>query len=856
MRVPLSWLAEYVPLRMPPAELAHRLTMAGLETTYDPGPGGGWANVVVGNVADVRPHPNADRLRLADVDTGAETATVVCGAPNVAAGQKIAFARVGAVLTSGKTGEPMELTAAVIRGIESAGMVCSERELGLSDEHEGILVLPDESPVGQPLSSVLPSAGALEVEVTPNRGDCLSVLGIAHEAAAITGEQMTEPPSDYDENGGAIEDSVSIEIADPALCSRYTCTLVRGVRIGPSPDWLRKRLLDAGHRSINNVVDVTNYVMLEYGQPLHAFDLDEVRGARVIVRPAEDGERFASLDGQEHELRAPMLMIADPERSIGLAGVMGGANSEMTDATRNVLLESATFNAINTRRTSNALKLRTDASLRFEKGLNPELAIRAVRRATRLILETAGGEAAQGVYDVFPGRSDPPRIPFSHQSLRRVLGTNDISTEEVVRVLTSLGFAIEEATSDASEEEPVYAHEEDRVLAIVPPYWRTDISIPEDIVEEIARIAGYDALPSEPLVGLSDYTPQFVPLTPALTSPLLGGPQSEIRQPAREIREKIRDALVTYGLQETISYTLVSKEDVSGPFAVPLPEGGEPLATANPLSQEQAYLRMSLRPALLRGAASAVRQKETARMFEVGRVFIPRNGDLPDEREIIAIVLAGPRQQRAWQHERDGKLVPESQILDEVEWGTEIGPLGFYDAKGIVEGLLERLGLSATFERAADPLLHPGRAAAVLVNGQQAGVVGELHPQTVARYSLPDAQAALIELDLQCLAPHVPLMRFDIEAFSRYPSAMRDIAPSLAPGVSAQEAKAIINVHRLVKETILFDSFEMADGSTSLTFNIEFQSKEKTLTAAEVEEAVVSIRSDLERELGATFRGA
>ena len=383
MRVPLSWLAEYVPLRMPPADLAHRLTMAGLETTYDPGPGGGWDNVVVGHVLDVRPHPNADRLRLAVVDTGGETSTVVCGAPNVAAGQKIAFARVGAMLTSGKTGEPMELTAAVIRGVESAGMVCSERELGLSDEHEGILVLPDESPLGAPLTDVLPSSGALEVEVTPNRGDCLSVLGIAHEAAAITGEQVTEPPSEYDENGGAIADSVGIEIADPALCSRYTCTLVRGVQIGPSPDWLRQRLQDAGHRSINNVVDVTNYVMLEYGQPLHAFDLDEVRDAKVIVRPAGDGERFTSLDGQEHELRPPMLMIADPERSIGLAGVMGGANSEMTDATRNVLLESATFNAINTRRTSNALKLRTDASLRFEKGLNPELAMRAWCAARR-----------------------------------------------------------------------------------------------------------------------------------------------------------------------------------------------------------------------------------------------------------------------------------------------------------------------------------------------------------------------------------------------------------------------------------------------------------------------------------------
>ena len=795
MRVPLSWLAEYVPLRMPPAELAHRLTMAGLETTYDPGPGGGWGNVVVGSVVDVRPHPNADRLRLADVETGGGTATVVCGAPNVAAGQKIAFARVGAVLTSGKTGEPVELTAAVIRGVESAGMVCSERELGLSDEHEGILVLPDDSPVGAPLADVLPSSGALEVEVTPNRGDCLSVLGIAHEAAAITGEQVTEPSSAYDENGGAIADSVGIEIADPALCSRYTCTLVRGVQIGPSPDWLRQRLQDAGHRSINNVVDVTNYVMLEYGQPLHAFDLDQVRDAKVVVRPAGDGERFTSLDGQEHELRPPMLMIADPERSIGLAGVMGGANSEMTDATKNVLLESATFNAINTRRTSNALKLRTDASLRFEKGLNPELAMRAVRRATRLILETAGGEAAQGVYDVFPGRSDPPRIPFSHESLRRVLGV-DFPTEQVSGVLASLGFTVEPGGDGA--------------MTVVPPYWRTDVNIEEDVVEEVARIVGYDAVEGEPLGGR-------VP--------------EAIRQPERELREEVRDALVSFGLQETIFPTLVSGEDAG------LPDGVAPLGAANPMSQEQAYLRTSLRPALLRGAASAMRQQGGVAMFEVGRVFIPRDGDLPDERETAVALLAGPR----------GSLL----------WEQDEGPLGFFDAKGVVEGALARLGLSATFERAADPLLHPGRSAAVLVNGEQAGVVGELRPQAVAQYDIPATQAAFIELDLHRLAPHVPEMRSSFAAFSRYPSAVRDLALVLDASVPARQAQEIIESGPLVVRATPFDLFEgdpLPAGKKSLAFKVEFQSPSKTLETSEVNDAVAAIVKRMERETGAALR--
>ena len=802
MRVPLSWLAERVPLRTPPDELARRLTIAGLETAYDPGPGAGWANVVVGLVTDVRPHPNADRLRLADVDTGDAAQTVVCGAPNLAAGQKIAFARVGAVLANGKTGEPMELTAAVIRGVESAGMVCSERELGLSDEHEGILVLSAESPAGAPLAGVLPSGGALEVEVTPNRGDCLSVLGVAREVAAVTGERVAEPPADYPEAGAPIADAASVEIADAALCSRYTCSLIRGVSVGPSPDWLRKSLEDAGHRSINNVVDVTNYVMLECGQPLHAFDLDQVRDGRIIVRPAAEGERFASLDGQEHALRPPMLMIADPERAIGLAGVMGGANSEMTESTRNVLLESATFNAINTRRTANALKLRTDASLRFEKGLNPELAERALRRATRLILETAGGEAAQGVCDEFPGKSPAPRIPFSHAILRRLLGA-DFPEAQVRGALDALGFAVEDAADGA--------------MTVTPPYWRTDVNIEEDVIEEVARIIGYDVIEGAPLEGA-------VP--------------SAIPQPERALREEARDALVAFGLQETISHTLVSREDAA------LPDGREPLAVHNPMSQEQSCLRTSLRPALLRGAALALRQTRAGGVFETGRVFIPCPDDLPDERETAAVVLAVPREAPHWERGANDANAPE--------WA------GFYDAKGVAEGLLARFGVSASFERASDPMLHPGRSAAILVNGEPIGVVGELSADAVKAFDLAAPKAAMMEIDLQRLAPHVPAMRSSFAPFSRYPSATRDIAPDLSVRVSAQAALDVIAAHPLVVRATPFDLFEggaLPEGVKSLTFNVEFQSPDRTLTAGEVNDAVAAIRKRMEDELGAAFRG-
>ena len=818
MRVPLSWLAEYVPLRTPPAELAHRLTIAGLETAYDPAPGGGWPNIVVGRVEDVRPHPNADRLRLADVDLGGARRTVVCGAPNVAPGQKIAFARVGATLVNGKTGEPMELTAAVIRGVESAGMICSERELGLSDEHEGILALSDDAPVGAPLADVLPSDGALEIEVTANRGDCLSVLGVAHEVAAITGESVAEPPSDYPEAGGPARDAVSVEIADADLCARYVCALIRGVRVGPSPGWLRKRLEDAGHRSINNVVDVTNYVMLEYGQPLHAFDMDAARDARIIVRPAVDGERFTSLDGQEHALRPPMLMIADTERAIGLAGVMGGANSEMTESSRNVLLESATFNAINTRRTANALKLRTDASLRFEKGLNPELAERALRRAVRLIIETAGGEAAQGVCDVFPGARPAPSIPFSHAGLRRLLGA-DFPEAQTRATLDALGFTVTDAADGA--------------MTVAPPYWRTDVHIEEDVIEEVARIIGYDAIEGAPLEG---------PIP------------SAIPQPERTLREEALDALVSFGLQETISRSLVSREDAS------LSDGREPLAVHNPISQEQTSLRTSLRPALLRGAAVATRRWPViVQRFEVGRVFIPRLGDLPDEREMAVVVLTGPRHTHPWQGPRKESAMEsmvDSSFGARRRWGADNEMLGFYDAKGVAEALLARFGVSASFEPASDPTLHPGRAAAVLVNGKRVGVLGET--ATSPYTDIFPYDAAIVEIDLTSLAPHVPAMRSAFAPFSRYPSATRDLAPDLRAGVPAQAALDVIAEHPLVVRATPFDLFEggaLPEGVKSLTFNVEFQSQERTLKAGEVNDALASIRKNLADKLGATFRG-
>ena len=800
MRVPLSWLADYVPLTLPPEALAARLTMAGVETTYEPGASATWDKVRVGHVVDVAPHPNADRLRLATVDLGGETATVVCGAPNVAPGQRIAFAGVGANLIDGKTGERSELRAATIRGVVSAGMVCSVKELGLGDEHDGILVLPEDAPVGVPLAEYMPD-DVLDIEVTPNRGDCLSVLGIAREVAAITRQMAAEPPSDYDEGDEPINDAVRVQIADPDLCSRYTATVVRGVRIGPSPAWMRRRLELAGQRAINNVVDVTNYVMLEYGQPLHAFDLSAFADRTVVVRPATDGERFTTLDGAEHELRRPMLLIADPERAVGLAGVMGGQNSEMHEGTTDVLLESATFNALNTRRTANALHLRTEASLRFEKGLNPELAVRAVRRATRLILETAGGTASAGVSDSFPERTESNKMLFTNGNMRRVLGA-DFPHAQVIEVLRALGFTVD-------------ALDEDKLL-VRPPYWRSDIAIEEDIIEEVARTIGYDAVPERPLAGQ-------VPST-----------QSES---GTELREEVRDLLVQGGLQETISYSLVSLDALRQEGSIG--DGRlQPLRVANPMSREQEYLRLSLRGSLLRAAAAALRQPPgNVALFEVGRVFLRRDGDLPEEREIAAGVIAGPQGNSLW------------------ETGLDVHD--FFEAKGMVQVVLDRLGVRASFVRAQDDLLHPGRTARVLANGRDVGVVGELHPQAVARFDLPIERVALFELDLASLSAEAAWRRHRFESFSRYPVASRDLALAVDADAPAERLQAIIDSHPLVARSTLFDVFTgegLEPGKKSLAYRVDLQSPDGTLSPEQITEAVAAIVADLERTANATLR--
>ncbi len=784
---------------LPARELAHRLTMAGVEVG-DVIEIGSWGDCVVGQVLSVGPHPQADRLSLCQVATGTGELEVVCGAPNVAAGQKICFARVGAVLYNTHSGKHEALKPARIRGVVSEGMICSELELGLGDGHEGIVVLPDEAPVGTPLDEYLGDT-VLELELTPNRLDCLSILGVAHEVAALTGRRVTPPDISYPDDGPPVTDGVTISIADPDLCRRYTATVIRGIEIAPSPAWMQERLTRAGVRPINNVVDVTNYVMLEFNQPLHAFDYQRIKDRTVIVRRARQGELLTTLDGVNHELTPEALVIADSNNAIGLGGVIGGANSEIGPGTTDVLLESATFDGYNNRDTAQRLRLRTEATLRFEKGLRPELAPIALRRATQLIQQLAGGTVDRGFVDVFPGQEEAAQpVPLSAARLKKVLGM-DLDIETVQGVLESLAFTCRRVDADG--------------LSVAVPYWRNDVSIEEDLVEEVVRITGYDSVP-----------------TTMLSTPI---PYQQGRTMTGLV-SRVKDLLAGAGMQEVINYPLISLEDLQR--VSQNDDVDPPLRLSNPLNVEQGYLRPTLRASLLSTLALNQGHSEGPfRLFEVGRVFHRRNGDLPEERETACGVLAG----RRW----------------ETSWLTDEGLLDFYDAKGVVDAVLERLGIAASYEPAEDPSFAPGRCARVVSGTAILGILGELHPGVISAFDLNAPRVSLWELDLEALSGAMLGDAREFQPLSRYPAARRDLALLAPADVPAARIEAIISQSRLVSRVELFDLYtggNVSEGFKSLAFHVYFQSRQETLTADQVNRALEGILRNLDRQVGAALR--
>ncbi len=800
MKASLKWLRSYVDIKLTPQELAGKLTMAGLEVKGIQITGSSWDNIVVGEVIATNPHPNADRLKLATVNLGNQQITVVCGAPNISAGQKVVFAHTEARLIDGHTGKPALLKPATIRGVLSEGMVCSEKELGISDNHEAILVLSPEAPVGIPLSEYLGDA-IFDLDITPNRPDCLCMVGIAREIAALTGETLHLPEIDYEESAESINSFISIDIADPKLCYRYCASLVTGVKPEPSPDWLQQRLTGYGMRPISNIVDITNYVMLEYGQPLHGFDYHKIKGRKIIVRSAGSGETITTLDGVVRTLALDNLVIADEEKTIAIAGIMGGLDTEVTDATTAILLESASFNRTTIRRGASQLNLQSEASIRFDKGLSSDLTLAALKRATQLLINLAGGKAAKVIIDEYPGRTEQKAIVLSAKEVKRLSGM-EVSTDEILTALQSLGFECQQDNLTPQ-------------ISVLPPYWRSDIKYTADVVEEVIRVIGYDKIP---ITQLSTLLP------------------AQILMPELSFKQKLQHILAGCGFQEILTYSLVSQEKLQK-----LSPGQElklnPLKVANPMSKEQEYLRTSLRANILSTLRSNQRHEEAGiRLFEAGKIFLPQGKELPLEKEMLCAVLNGARQELSW-HE-NGKA------------------LDFFDAKGVAESLLSKLGLTATFEASDDEGLFPGKSAAILIDSDRIGTVGELHPSVAQAFEL-DGITSLIEVDVAELMKKAGTAN-KYQPIPRFPGITRDIALVVDKQVTYQQVADIVQKIALVKKVTLFDLYtgvQVPEGKKSFALRVIYQSPDRTLTDREIDKLHQKIVSRLHQELGATLRG-
>ncbi len=803
MDVPLKWLARYIDWDLPVEELAHRLSMAGAEVESIRRVGGDWEQVVVGRVDAVVPHPNADQLRLATVEVGAESPLqVVCGAPNLAQGQIIAFAQVGARLIDPNTRAPRKLRRGKIRGVASMGMICSERELGLSDEHEGILVLETDAALGTPLADVLGEV-ALDVTPTPNRPDHFSILGIAREVAALTGNGVREPAVVYPESDIPVGERTSVEIEDAEGCPRYTAIVIEGVTVGPSPQWMREALSSAGLRPINNIVDVTNYVMLEWGQPLHAFDYERLREHRIVVRRARPGERLELLDGTELDLTVTDLVIADAQRAVALAGIMGGSDSEISESTTTILLETATFQSATIRRSRSLhTESGTEASLRFEKSLNPELVGLAARRAAALIIETAGGVACSGIIDAYPGSAHAPQVVVTQQRLAQILSIQP-SVEEVRGILSGLGI-------------PNRWLPPDRFTVSCPP-WRSDIQVPDDVIEEIGRIIGYDNLPSEALPG-------------AVPDPEL--------DPQRDLGERLRDVLAGLGLREIITYVSVGEAETASTAS----RNDAPLRTVqllNPMNAARDRMRTSLRPWGLRTYAFNQREARGALgLFEVGKTFKPEPGRQPTEERMLLVLIGG---------EAAGSVHSEpSRAVD------------FFDAKGVLEQLGRGLDVEFDLSADADDALFVSRQSAVInVRSRRVGGMGKVSPGVAARFDIDGAVYA-IELSIAALTP----MLSDVAVValpSIYPAAVEDLSFVVAAGVAAGDLVSTISTNGLVESVELFDVYtgdQIPAGCKSLAFRIHYRSPERTLTERDVEKARRGIVRRLETQFEARLRDA
>lgn len=803
MLVSTKWLAEYIDIKgLAPVDLAEKITRSGIEVDAVIDRSQGMTNVVVGHVLERVKHPEADKLAICQVDVGEEITQIICGAPNVATGQKVIVARPGAVLPGG-----IKIKKAKLRGEESNGMICSLQELAIEGKlvpkayAEGIYVLPADSQPGADALEVLGlNDTVLELGLTPNRADAMSMLGVAYEVGAILSEDMKYPEIKYTSSIEVAENVLKLRVEDLDANPMYVAKVVKNVVIGESPLWLQQRLMAAGVRPHNNVVDVTNYVLMEYGQPLHAFDYDRLQTGEIVVRTARDGEKITTLDDQERELRAHQLVITNGQEPVAIAGVMGGANSEVHDGTTTVVIESAYFKPGSVRQTSKDHNLRSDASSRFEKGVDPNRVEVAAERAAQLIAELAGGEVLHGSVKVDELDKTEKEVVVSPDFINNRLGMK-ISLEDMTSILTRLKFEFEAANGQ---------------LYIKAPTRRQDIQIEEDIVEEIARIYGYDDIPLTVPVG--DTTP--------------GG-----LTPYQGKRRIVRNFLEGAGLHQAITYSLTSKA-LAQSFALETASVTELLM---PMSEERSTLRQSIIPHLLEAATyNIARKAEAVTLFETGSVFLGETSEgLPREVEHVAVVMTGKWLDHSWQGER--------KMVD------------FFVLKGIVEGLLAKLGIEkyVSFEQAQIDGMHPGRTAKIKLADQLVGFIGQLHPTEQKKRDLKETY--VMEMNL------VKLLSFSLEPLlytpvPRFPSISRDIALVVNRAQAAGELEQIIRGAggKLLKDVRVFDLYEgekMEEGQKSVAFSLNYEDPERTLTDEEVVKAHSKVLKALEEQGNAQLRG-
>lgn len=852
MKIPLSWLKDFVNIDgLPIEQLAHTLTVAGLEVEEIqyiglPIPSGrqetkmsglAWdpAKLVVAEIREVLPHPNADRLVLCRLFDGEKEHTVVTGAPNLFEykGQgelkkllKVAYAKEGAEIFDGHQPgfQKTTLKRAKIRGIESYSMVCSEKELGISEEHEGIIFLPDSAKAGTPLADVLGDA-VFTIAITPNIARDANVYGVAREVAALTGRKLKPMPTSVKATGPAIQGGIAqkkkvppkvkIEIKNPELNPRFVFGLIRNIEIKPSPARVQQRLRLAGMRPINNIVDATNYAMLELGEPLHAFDYDVLvarasgKAPTIITRTAKKGEKLTTLDGVEHTLDDFTVLVCDTAGPLSVGGVMGGLESEVTDKTRNVLLEGAAWNFINVRKTLVAQHFSSEAAYRFSRGVHPAMAPRGVSRGLELMRQWSGGVVSAGLVDLYPLPAKTITVEIVAEDARRWLGV-DLSLAQIAAILRKLEFGVAAGA---------------KKLKITVPDHRLDIGEgvigKADVMEELARIYGYEKIPA---TRISDELP----------------PQRGNR--ALQIEERVRDLLARLDLQEVMTYRLTSPEQEARRLPPGTPPDDKPyVKLANPISQERAVLRKSLLASVLEIAERNARLQPRTALFEIGPVFqVSESGPLPDEMLRLVIALGGPRELPSWA-------------------GADVTPMDFYAVKGVVASLLNALGLNElTYEHASHPAFHPAKSARVMLGERQLGVFGELHPQVQAQYDLGDHPLQVATFNMDVLI-ELAAERFDSVPVPAYPPVLEDLALVVDETVPAAQVEAMIaqTGGSLLAAVSLFDVYrggQIGAGKKSLAYQLTYQHPERTLTDDEVAKLRERILRRLQQELGAQQR--